>query len=67
MKNVFENVPGQQTEQLLRKKKVAEMLDCSLRHVDRVVAAGQLTRVRVLGAVRFRLSEVQVLMNGGRA
>ncbi len=67
MKNGLENLPGQQTEQLLRKKKVAEMLDCSLRHVDRVVAAGQLTRVRVLGAVRFRLSEVQVLMNGGRA
>jgi len=52
-------------EQLLRKKKVAIMLDCSLRSVDRLVATGRLTRIPVLGAVRFRLSDVQMLMNGG--
>jgi len=60
-----ENPIEQPTDQLLRKKKVAEALDCSLRHVDRLVARGKLTRVRILGAVRFRLSEVQMLMNGG--
>jgi predicted DNA-binding transcriptional regulator AlpA len=52
-------------EQLLRKKKVAALLDCSPRSVDRLVAAGRLTRVRILGGVRFRLSEVQMLMSGG--
>jgi excisionase family DNA binding protein len=53
-----------QDERLLRKRQVAEMLACSLRHVDRLVAAGKLTRVKILGAIRFRLSEVLVIMNG---
>lgn len=53
-----------QNETLLRKKQVAEKLACSLRHVDRLVAAGKLTRVKILGAIRFRLSEVLAIMNG---
>jgi excisionase family DNA binding protein len=52
-------------EALLRKKQVAERLACSLRTVDRLVIAGKLTRVRILGGIRFRLSQVQTLMNGG--
>jgi excisionase family DNA binding protein len=52
-------------EKLLRKKQVAETLACSLRTVDRLVNAGRLTRVKILGAIRFRLSQVQILMNGG--
>jgi predicted DNA-binding transcriptional regulator AlpA len=52
-------------EKLLRKKQVAEMLACSLRSVDRLVNAGGLTRVKILGGIRFRLSQVQMLMNGG--
>ena len=52
-------------ETLLKKKQVAETLACSLRHVDRLVAAGKLTRVKILGAIRFRFSEVQGIMNGG--
>jgi len=52
-------------EKLLRKKQVAELLACSLRTVDRLVAMGRLTRVKILGGVRFRLSEVQAIMNGG--
>jgi excisionase family DNA binding protein len=53
------------TENLLRKKEVAKMLACSLRTVDRLVNAGRLTRVKVLGGIRFRWSQVQSLMNGG--
>jgi excisionase family DNA binding protein len=53
-----------QNEKLLRKKQVAELLACSLRTVDRLVNAGRLTRVKVAG-VKFRLSQVQILMNGG--
>ena len=53
------------SENLLRKKDVAKMLACSLRTVDRLVNAGRLTRVKILGGIRFRLSQVQMLMNGG--
>jgi len=56
---------GAMGEKLLQKKRVAETLDCSLRTVDRLVNAGELTRVKILGGIRFRLSEVQMLMNGG--
>ena len=52
-------------EKLLRKKQVAEILACSLRTVDRLVNAGRLTRVKILGGIRFRMSQVQLLMNGG--
>lgn len=52
-------------ERLLKKKEVAEKLSCCQRSVDRLVKAGRLTRVRILGGVRFRLSQVQALMNGG--
>jgi excisionase family DNA binding protein len=52
-------------ENLLRKKEVAKMLACSLRTVDRLVNAGRLKRVKILGGIRFRLSQVQILMNGG--
>ena len=60
MKNAIEN----SGEKLLRKKQVAEILACSLRTVDRLVAAGRLLPVRILGGVRFRFSEVQALMKG---
>jgi excisionase family DNA binding protein len=52
-------------DRLLRKKEAAEKLACSLRTVDRLVNAGKLTRVRILGGIRYRLSQVQSLMNGG--
>jgi excisionase family DNA binding protein len=52
-------------EKLLRKKQVAEKLACSLRTVDRLVNNGRLNRVKVAG-VRFRLSEVQAIISGGK-
>jgi excisionase family DNA binding protein len=52
-------------EKLLKKKQVAEMLSCSLRTVDRLVNARRLTRVKILSGIRFRWSQVQMLMNGG--
>lgn len=51
-------------EKLVKKKQVAEMLACSLRTVDRLVNSGRLTRVKIMGGIRFRLSQVQNLMNG---
>jgi excisionase family DNA binding protein len=52
-------------DKLLKKRQVAEVLSCSLRTVDRLVKAGRLTRVKILGGIRFRWSQVQMLMNGG--
>ena len=54
------------TDKLLRKRDVADRLSCSLRTVDRLVNVGKLTRVRILGGIRFRCSQVQTLMNGGQ-
>lgn len=50
---------------LLRKKEAATILACSIRTLDRLVAIGRLTRVKILGGIRFRKSEVQAIMNGG--
>jgi excisionase family DNA binding protein len=52
-------------ERLLRKRQVAEKLACSLRTVDRLVNGGRLTRVKILGGIRFRFSQVLMLMKGG--
>ena len=52
-------------ERLLRKKQVAEKLACSTRAVDRLAAAGRLTRIKNAVGVRFLWSEVLMLMKGG--
>jgi len=52
-------------DKLIRKKQVAEMLAISLKSVERLVQSGQLTRIKILGAIRFRLSQVLKLMNEG--
>lgn len=57
---------SQPDEKLLRKKQVADILACSQRTVDRLVSMRRLTRVKILGGIRFRFSEVQILMNGGQ-
>jgi predicted DNA-binding transcriptional regulator AlpA len=56
---------NEMADKLLRKRDVAEKLACSPRTVDRLVNAGRLTRVRILGGIRFRLSQVLMLINGG--
>ena len=52
-------------EKLLRKKEAASLLACSARTIDRLVNLGRLTKVMVLGSVRFRLSQVRQIMHGG--
>ncbi len=52
-------------EKLLRKREVASLLACSGRTVERLVSSGRLTRIKVLGAVRFRFSQVRALIEGG--
>lgn len=52
------------SDRLLRKKEAATMLACSERTIDRDATSGRLTRVKVRGGVRFRLSEIQAIING---
>jgi excisionase family DNA binding protein len=53
------------SDRLVNKREVAERLGLSLRTVDRLMAKGVLRRVKILGAVRFRLSDVVTIMDGG--
>ena len=51
--------------QLVTKKEVARLLACSVRMVERLVASGTLTAVKIRGAVRFRLRDIeQIIMKG---
>jgi len=52
-------------DRLLRKNEATLKLACSPRTIDRLVISGRLTRVKILGGIRFRLSQVETLMNGG--
>jgi excisionase family DNA binding protein len=62
----IEDIQNSTEDKLLRKKQVAQTLACSLRTVDRLVNAGRLTRIKILGGIRFRFSQVQNLMKGGQ-
>jgi len=53
--------------QLLTKKQVANLLACSVRMVERLVASGTLTAVKIRGAVRFRSSDIEQIMMKGVA
>jgi excisionase family DNA binding protein len=61
----MKEVESTNNDRLLRKKEAAAMLACSMRTVDRLVNAERLTRIKIMGGIRFRLSQVQILMNGG--
>lgn len=52
-------------ERLLSKRQVAELLSVSTRSVERMMARGLLKRIAVGGCVRFRLSEILRVMEGG--
>jgi len=49
-------------DRLLPKKVVAALLACSVRTLEREVQDGNLTRVKIRGAVRFRESEVNKII-----
>jgi excisionase family DNA binding protein len=50
---------------LIGKREVARILACSVRTVERLVAVGALEKVMVLGAVRFRVHDVQKIVKEG--
>lgn len=49
---------------LLSKKEVAELFSVSVRSVERLAARGKLTKVKIGGCVRFRMKEVEAMMEG---
>jgi excisionase family DNA binding protein len=63
----MENKSNGALHQLLTKKQVANLLACSCRMVERLVAAGTLTTVKIRGAVRFRSSDIEQIMMKGAA
>lgn len=50
---------------LVNKGGAAEMLSVSVRTIERMMAAGQLTKVKIRGAVRLRVSEIKAFLEGG--
>ena len=63
----FQDTDSTVGEKLLRKKDVARLLACSVRMVERLVASGTLTAVKIRGAVRFRSSDIEQIMMKGVA
>jgi excisionase family DNA binding protein len=52
-------------DRLLRKKEVAALLGCSTRSVEREASCGRLKRIKIRGGVRFRLSEINAIIQSG--
>jgi hypothetical protein len=53
------------SDRLIDAPEVAEVLGCSPRTVDRLAELGFLTRVKVLGATRYKASEVAAIVEHG--
>ena len=49
---------------LLTRKEVAEVLDVSLKVLDRLVRDGHIKRLKMGAKVRFRLSDVEAFLTG---
>jgi excisionase family DNA binding protein len=47
------------------KKEAAGLLGLSVRTIERLLASGRLTKIKVLGAVRIRLSELEQIASCG--
>ena len=58
---------GEAPERLMSKADVASVCRISRRTVDRMVAKKLLIPIRILGAVRFRFSDVMRIIQGGVA
>ena len=54
-------------DQLITKREVAKLLAVSERTIDRVMARGKITKIKVGGCIRFKLSEVKEVINGLRS
>jgi excisionase family DNA binding protein len=64
---VLESAGTRAELQLLTKEETAKLLACSCRMVERLVASGALAKVKIRGAVRFRLSDIEQIVMKGEA
>ncbi|MEE9130021.1 MAG: helix-turn-helix domain-containing protein [Phycisphaerales bacterium] len=55
------------SDRLLNTQQAAEILGCSTRMIHRLVASCDLPKVKIGKAARFRLSDVEALMQKGGA
>ena len=53
------------TDRLLRVREAADLLGVSVRIIHRLVATGDLHKIKIGTAARFRLSDVEVIMREG--
>ena len=53
------------TQKLVRKRDVAKILSCSVRTVDRLEANGDLSPVKILGSKRYKVNEIEMLIQKG--
>ena len=60
----FEAVNIAPSLRLLTRKEVAEVLDVSLKVLDRLVRDGHIKRLKMGAKVRFRLSDVEAFLTG---
>lgn len=65
MSTVDRTTPLSPQTQLLREREVAEAYGLSGRTIRRLVADGQLPRVRIGGSIRYRLVDVEGLITRG--
>ena len=52
-------------DRLLNSQQAAEILGCSTRMIYRLVASGDLSKVKIGKAARFRLSDIEALIQKG--
>lgn len=60
----FEAVGLSPSLRQLNRNEVAEVLDVSLKVLDRLVRDGHIKRLKMGGKVRFRLSDVEAFLTG---
>ena len=60
----FDSVGISPSLRLLNRSEGAEVLDVSLKFLDRLVRDGHIKRLKMGGKVRFRLSDVEAFLTG---
>ena len=49
-------------KKLISKKDAADVYGVSIRTIERMLASGQLTKIKIRGCVRVKLSEIRALL-----
>lgn len=52
-------------KKLITKKQAAELLSSSVRTVERIIASGDIDKIKIRGSVKVKLSQVMQLIESG--